>query len=630
MKAQETSERTSRQEAPNKNWEKKERVVPLRSPNEVMRLARLGSFHASRLSFMRSLLRRLKEERWCFELTLWRFDKQAQHNAGGGTSLAQGVEGVAVYRASRKDGEKNKACYSLICFAHAIDKAQRSDRVIAEVWDTTFALYDGIVSDEEIARLSFEVPRQEAGRFRSSELVVSRANKSVRLFEHVAERLAQGLQPDRVSLESVGYLLRTTAVYGNGKFGIADRERIAERSLFRCSFHAELFAVFLFRQFSLDYVEHAARMRAPESAVGLGAEERRLLGIGNATGLGMAPFLVTHPVLLHAWIEARERALSRVRTRGDFSQKSRTVFENALENALRVVGEGLLQEGLQEGAGWQTNDGCYQQKIAGLRSDLAKLREEYGLRTRTRVGAGRGEGGGEDAVSFWDGLFRWGEENLSTEGVELLVSLLLEPQGALVDDLTEGMTEERDAVMTLDGRVSTSEMRAMVEARYGWCCSWGKTGRDYASWKESRYFWYISEEKLEPRLGERAIDEGSPLEQPLTIGWDVARLYEALSEEAIEKSPHMKLGELLLRRPELRFAARRVQLLFDCPYAEIHENLVGSALYPVDLLRCKLSFFGATRFDPRSDRWLRIAMYRGAPEAKGDFSNAEVEEWGLV
>jgi hypothetical protein len=31
------------------------------------------------------------------------------------------------------------------------------------------------------------------------------------------------------------------------------------------------------------------------------------------------------------------------------------------------------------------------------------------------------------------------------------------------------------------------------------------------------------------------------------------------------------------------------------------------------MLRSKLAFFGATNFDPRSDRWLRITMYQGAP-----------------
>jgi hypothetical protein len=36
-------------------------------------------------------------------------------------------------------------------------------------------------------------------------------------------------------------------------------------------------------------------------------------------------------------------------------------------------------------------------------------------------------------------------------------------------------------------------------------------------------------------------------------------------------------------------------------------------MVPLDLLRCKLSFFGATRFDPKSDRWLRINMYQYAP-----------------
>ena len=49
------------------------------------------------------------------------------------------------------------------------------------------------------------------------------------------------------------------------------------------------------------------------------------------------------------------------------------------------------------------------------------------------------------------------------------------------------------------------------------------------------------------------------------------------------------------------------------PYAEIRDNTIDSSMTPVDLLRAKLSFFGATHFDPRSDRWIRINMFRGAP-----------------
>ena len=61
------------------------------------------------------------------------------------------------------------------------------------------------------------------------ELTLSRANKSVRIFEHVVESLSNGKQPDKEKLSKVGYLYRTTAVYGSGKFGLADRFRIKNR-----------------------------------------------------------------------------------------------------------------------------------------------------------------------------------------------------------------------------------------------------------------------------------------------------------------------------------------------------------------------------------------------------------------
>ena len=58
---------------------------------------------------------------------------------------------------------------------------------------------------------------------------------------------------------------------------------------------------------------------------------------------------------------------------------------------------------------------------------------------------------------------------------------------------------------------------------------------------------------------------------------------------------------------------RRTQTVFALPYAEIQDNTISAEMQPIDLLRCKLSFFGASKFDPRSDRWLRITMYQGAP-----------------
>ncbi len=50
---------------------------------------------------------------------------------------------------------------------------------------------------------------------------------------------------------------------------------------------------------------------------------------------------------------------------------------------------------------------------------------------------------------------------------------------------------------------------------------------------------------------------------------------------------------------------------------------------PIDMLRFKLSFFGASRYDPKSDRWLRVSFFAGAPFYK-DLSKKNVESWGFA
>ena len=80
-------------------------------------------------------------------------------------------------------------------------------------------MYDGTPHKKDIERLKSEVPKQEVGRLSYKELTLSRANKSVRVFDHVVESLSNGSQPNLDLLEKVGYLYRTTAVYGSGKFG---------------------------------------------------------------------------------------------------------------------------------------------------------------------------------------------------------------------------------------------------------------------------------------------------------------------------------------------------------------------------------------------------------------------------
>ena len=48
----------------------------MRSPIDVMRLERMGSFHPMRLSFSRQLLRRMAHEQWHVEITDWQINDQ--------------------------------------------------------------------------------------------------------------------------------------------------------------------------------------------------------------------------------------------------------------------------------------------------------------------------------------------------------------------------------------------------------------------------------------------------------------------------------------------------------------------------------------------------------------------------
>jgi muconolactone delta-isomerase len=530
----------------------------LRSPAEVMRLARMGSAHPTRLSFMRQLLRRISREGWQVDRPVWDLD-------------ARGV-GRAVYRARGP-----YRTYSLVAFAHDLPDHLRSDRVIAEAWDATFALFDGEPTEADLDRLEANVPKQEAGRMSGRELTLSRANRSVRLFGHVVDALSAGRQPDRSELASVGYLMRTTAVYGSAKFGLSDRAAISGRPELMAPFQAEMLTVWLIRAFTVDIAEHMAASLSPD-AVRLDPDLRRTLGVGNSTGLGMAPFLLNRPVLIHHWFHAREAALARVR--------GATVTDSDL-HAFRTA----LSGARANAASWASEHPVQQRKLSDLRADLDQLSSYL-------------DGTDLIAPGTWDDLWLWGVENLSLEGQEQLLSLLLEPHGALIDDLADTMHTDEEDVAVVDGRQSVSDLRAQIEQDYKWALE-----TDWSDHTQIARLWYVSAEKLEPRLAERAEEPLSDYEQALAPGRDVADLYEALTTLP-DVAP---VAELLLACPEHRYAVRRVQTVAAHPYSEVRDNTIHADMLPIDLLRAKLSFFGATRFDPRSDRWVRISMFQNAP-----------------
>ncbi len=530
-----------------------------RTPENVMRLSRMGSAHQSRLSFMRTLLRRIKRENWQFERSVWDINQK-------------GV-GRAVYQAKGPN-----RTYSLVAFAHDLPPELRSDRVIAEAWDSTFTLFDGVPTEEDLQRLEANVPKQEAGRVSGKELTLSRANRSVRLFSSVAETLARGEQPDPEEIAKVGYLMRTTAVYGSGKFGAADRDFIQNREELSGPFQAEMLTVWLIRTFTLDLVEHTAKCIDADKAVTMKPEIRRCFGVGNSTGLGMAPFIVNHPLLLNNWIMAREEAFSRVRSQQQVTNEAYASFRDFVKRA-RINADQ-----------WQSEHPIQKPKITTLRQELTKFDDYL-------------DGFDSQQELAWNHLYLWAEEHLSEETQEQVAMLMLEPYPELVDGLTDCM-DANETLTLIDGRMSVNEMLSSLKEHYAWALE-----MDFVTDQARSRFWYVSEEKLEPRLGERFDEPGMELEQPLCVAWHIAQLAEALSSHKQDSL----LAEFLLANPQFRHIVRRAQLARKYPYMEIQNNLIAHDMLPIDLLRLKLSFFGATRFDPRSDRWVRITMFQNAP-----------------
>ena len=519
---------------------------------------------------MRVLIRRLHAERVKVQKRLWEIDRDGY--------------GRAVY--SFVIGGRH---YSLCAFTAPLEPEARTDRVIATAWDATFALFDGIPDGPDLERIRANVERQEAGRYRPTELVISRANKSVRLFEHTVDRLANGKQPDAGLLMRTGYLMRTTAVYGNGKFGIADRCRISDRSAFTGPFQAELLAVWLIRGFTHDLADHVASGRNPGTSARLDQASKRHLGIGNATGLGMAPFLVSHPILLNNWMLARETAYARVRA-------LERLTEAQVGRAMELFGR--VRRHLSD---WNVEDARQMARIETLRSELesasALFSEEW------------------LAGSFpWDRITR-AASGMSLEAQELVVSLAIEPHGNLVDDLADGMSST--ALPEIDPGMPVRELRRLVRRNYGWA-----TDADYGSPESRRHFWYVSKEKMEPRLGDRHRDPGAQLELPLDVAVKVSELSRDLDTDKADGSA----AEFLARHPAHRYAVRRVQTSAKAPYSEIRENLIGADCLPIDMLRCKLSFFGASKFDPKSDLWTRITMFQGAPSFE-TVAHSDADDW---
>jgi hypothetical protein len=545
--------------------------IELRDPNTIMKLSRLGSFHQSKLSFLRSFLSEFKD--WDYNRDFFNLDQEGY--------------GEAVYSFKKKN-----RVYSLVCFSNPIKDEERSDRVIATKWDAAFTLHDGIPSKDDIKRLKDEVPKQEVGRLTFKELTLSRANKSVRVFNHVVESLSEGKQPDVNLLSKVGYLYRTTAVYGSGKFGLADRFRIKNREEINGPFRLEMMLVYLVRQFTFDQVNHVAHCKNPKKAVKLDEQISKNLGIGNSTGLGMAPFIVNHPTLLNNWILSRETALKEIREIKIVENEDSELFIDCVKKSLKNI------------TSWNTDSEYQQKKISLLLKNVEKfinyIENNFDFKNKYP----------------FNEIYLWLEQNTCEECIEYIVSIMMEPYSNITNPLVSNMSSDEDKYFNIPTNRTVQELRNIIEVKYP-----NILDINFDQKENHQNFWFISKNKEEPRLADRFEEHGSELEQPLAVARDIKKLHEKLLSEKNNSS----IAEFLSLNSELRHVVRRAFIIEKFPYSEIQDNTISKDIVPIDMLRLKLSFFGALKFDPRSDKWLRICMFQGAP-LPGELKNYD-EQW---
>ena len=181
---------------------------------------------------------------------------------------------------------------------------------------------------------------------------------------------------------------------------------------------------------------------------------------------------------------------------------------------------------------------------------------------------------------------------------------MLEPFDEIVQPLVKKMSSDEEKYFNIPTDRTTKDLLSIIEKKYSNILT-----INFKKKENQKKFWFISKNKEEPRFADRFEEQGSELEQPLAIARDIKKLYEKLL--SLRKS--LTINEFLIDNSDLRHVIRRAFIVEKFPYSEIQDNTIGENTIPIDMLRLKLSFFGALKFDPKSDKWLRICMFQGAP-----------------
>jgi len=553
----------------------------LRPPEAVMTPEALSAFKASRLSFFRHVIGRMVRERWRIETVARALDARGR--------------GTVVYRL-----ENPGRPLHFVVFSDELPEARRTDRIIENHYDGEAFLCFGEVTEARIQAQRGQFADFLTGRADIESLGWTRVNRSTRVFEAVVAALAAGRQPDPELLAGAGYLVRNNGFWGNGRHGSASFQAFPPGAFLAAPYHADLLTLFLWRHFSHDLVEHMARARNPSGAAVLAPEVKRFIGVGNASGLGLVPFVIRHPLRVDHWVRARETAIARlmaVPARASDPEVARLAA--LLDRAVAYYASGVqVRAGIFQGSAGQVAD------LERLRAALAEFR-------------GRGTIAGEAAERPWAALAAWAEGHLHREGLELLHSLLIEVYPERIGDLEGDIPQIVDDATDVDPAMRVGDLHALVRRDYDWALA-----IDLSAPEARRHFWYLSEDNLEPRHGLRSVDPGEEFETFVDVVGEVQALAEALACF----DPASPVAAFLFAHPEHRQTVERVQATRHAPYGEVRTNVLAADFEPCHLIRFLLTQYGMEKLDPQSRLWVRGTFLQGAPVAE-DLAAGHEPDW---
>jgi hypothetical protein len=420
------------------------------------------------------------------------------------------------------------------------------------------------------------------------------ANRSMNNFTHVVETLAAGMQPDPDTIiANGGYVIRNAGWYGNGRHGTRAWKSMAGHPL-GLPYHADMFALYLWRIASFDIVEAAALARNPRAAR-LSPATKAGLGVGNSSGMGMVAALVRWPEWFGAYNFVRELCLAHALTRPALAPVAHAQLVELLRRA-----SAYHRFQPESPVGGFTNPETLSDNLEQVASHAAKL------------GAGeiRSAAYPLRAVAGYAATF-------DRETLEQTHSILIELYPDFAAAAAELLTEIMNMPRTIDPTMSVGTLTEILEARYDWALA-----IDLNAPGAREYFWYRSEESGENRRGERAVDAGVANETFV----DVAGAMQTLRDELARQEPDRSIGLFLLLFPEFSRLVARAQLAQKLPYTEIRANIIDRSFRPCDAIRFLLSTMGLEAARPNNERYVRGVFLQGAP-LPDDIAQGRSVDW---